>query len=642
MRPLINIALACAVAHGTVASRGGAAHADLPATAAKMRSLQEATAGAPCPEARQVLEGATTHGRIDFTGGYANYTRCEWAVRCAERDRPAALLRFTALNTQHGHDFVSVYDGLANLTLAADLSGDSAPPGAFGARGGELVVVFESDCTVSADGFVAEFWCGSLDTIGCTDPAALGSFDPNAMADDGSCTADSAVESGTRDGTIPKEEAEDGGLAGLAASVFALSVPLIIFCAFKEKMFGDMCGAHPLFSLSPAYADHSCFTGDERAKVCLVDIVNGMWSTVLSAVLMTAMGRGQGYPEPTCGFSLIPDFSTLRAIDELPNLDGEALRETGLAKFSEQVVALVVKTLCEYLSGYHWMVQTYEKDAWGHAKQQAWADKIRLGWYAIGLLFFVLTFGAKQLVYYDDREVNGIPYPVVCTSFADGCSLPGCAEMYAEVSQSLAGSCPPVAGTWDCSKAVNNTNDSCTPSYGASSWLFPVLTVVFLDWFFKQPFLYFAKRTVGIISGERLGTPRPTTPILRVIPKHSNLRDKHVTEGAGSVYAHRTVHLWQLVASYICFPALLCCWKKITAKEGQTWVQLAKTHEFEKGKLRPTVEFAIAVKNPRRENLENLVLRFRISRARKVRTFWLKMRRVVANCCEVWPFLGNV
>eukprot|EP01046_Picozoa_sp_COSAG06_P008706 COSAG06_NODE_442_length_15715_cov_16.651639_11_plen_1438_part_00 len=156
--------------------------------AASPRRLQASAGGARCPETRQVLEAATAHGRIDFTSGYADNAHCEWAVRCSVG--PAALLRFTALDTEQDWDFVSLYNGdSAEAPRVAQLSGTSVPVVAFGARDGELLVVFESDSSAAAEGFVAEYWCSSADSPGCTDLAAL-NFDPAATADDGSCRFD--------------------------------------------------------------------------------------------------------------------------------------------------------------------------------------------------------------------------------------------------------------------------------------------------------------------------------------------------------------------------------------------------------------------------------------------------------------------
>ena len=97
---------------------------------------------------------------------------CGLSAGCAAGGQHAALLRVTALDT--GDDFVSLYDGdSAEAPRLAQLSGSSAPAGAFGARGGELLVVFESDRDTVADGFAAEYWCGPAARLGPSERAAL-------------------------------------------------------------------------------------------------------------------------------------------------------------------------------------------------------------------------------------------------------------------------------------------------------------------------------------------------------------------------------------------------------------------------------------------------------------------------------------
>ena len=64
-----------------------------------------------------------------------------------------ASVACSALDTEKGYDFVSLYDGdSAEAPRLAHLSGRSVPPGAFGVRGGEMLLVFESDSSIAADG----------------------------------------------------------------------------------------------------------------------------------------------------------------------------------------------------------------------------------------------------------------------------------------------------------------------------------------------------------------------------------------------------------------------------------------------------------------------------------------------------------
>ena len=49
-----------------------------------------------------------------------------------------------------------------------------------------MLVVFTSDSSNVADGFEAEYWCVSRESVGCMDSSAI-NYDPAATMDDGSC-----------------------------------------------------------------------------------------------------------------------------------------------------------------------------------------------------------------------------------------------------------------------------------------------------------------------------------------------------------------------------------------------------------------------------------------------------------------------
>jgi hypothetical protein len=146
-----------------------------------------------CPSGTAVLTASAAERRqLDFTSGHADSASCAWDIHCEQSDM-APMLRFTALDTEQDYNFVSVHAGdSVEATRVAHLSGSAAPAGAYSARAGELLVVFTSDGSVTAEGFAAEYWCVMADSVGCTDAAAL-NYSPVATVDDGSCVADLAV-----------------------------------------------------------------------------------------------------------------------------------------------------------------------------------------------------------------------------------------------------------------------------------------------------------------------------------------------------------------------------------------------------------------------------------------------------------------
>eukprot|EP01043_Picozoa_sp_COSAG02_P020828 COSAG02_NODE_1037_length_15050_cov_93.060665_4_plen_1550_part_01 len=153
------------------------------AASMRPRRLDEGSGDAPCPATTAHLQAASEHAQLDFTGGYRNNDHCQWNVQCDE----AVALRFTAMDTESDYDFVSLYDGGdENAPRLAHLSGRGTSAGTSAAAAGEMLVVFTSDRTNVADGFKAEYWCVSHESVGCTDSSAL-NYSPLATVDDGSC-----------------------------------------------------------------------------------------------------------------------------------------------------------------------------------------------------------------------------------------------------------------------------------------------------------------------------------------------------------------------------------------------------------------------------------------------------------------------
>ena len=164
-------------------STASAISKDLAAASMRPRRLDEGSGDAPCPATTAHLQAASEHAQLDFTGGYRNNDHCEWDVQCDQ----AVALHFTAMDTESNFDFVSLYDGGdENAPRLAHLSGRGTSAGTFAAAAGEMLVVFTSDSSNVADGFEAEYWCVSRESVGCTDSSAI-NYSPTATVDDGSC-----------------------------------------------------------------------------------------------------------------------------------------------------------------------------------------------------------------------------------------------------------------------------------------------------------------------------------------------------------------------------------------------------------------------------------------------------------------------
>ena len=135
-------------------------------------------------ETAQIHANESTRSVLDFSGGYEDNKYCGWRFECS--GELAALLQFTSFATESTHDYVNLADDGGADIGGRQLSGDVIPAQIFGAKGGALTVVFQSDGSVTADGFVAQYWCADPATVGCTDPSAA-NINPRATADDGSC-----------------------------------------------------------------------------------------------------------------------------------------------------------------------------------------------------------------------------------------------------------------------------------------------------------------------------------------------------------------------------------------------------------------------------------------------------------------------
>lgn len=102
----------------------------------------------------------TDSGTIDQTGGYSNDLDLEWSLTCTDpAARPA--LQFTSFATETYYDRVDVFDGTsAQHDLLLSASGSSIPNAVHGS-GSSLFVQFQTDSSVTREGFRAEFSCST-------------------------------------------------------------------------------------------------------------------------------------------------------------------------------------------------------------------------------------------------------------------------------------------------------------------------------------------------------------------------------------------------------------------------------------------------------------------------------------------------
>jgi hypothetical protein len=94
-------------------------------------------------------------GTVSLLGGYDPDQNCEWHLSCSDTTL-SPVLSFTAFATEHGYDYVRIFEG-DEITgePAWALTGTSLPE-AVAAAGAALVVQFVSDDTEQEDGFIAE------------------------------------------------------------------------------------------------------------------------------------------------------------------------------------------------------------------------------------------------------------------------------------------------------------------------------------------------------------------------------------------------------------------------------------------------------------------------------------------------------
>ncbi|MBI2969081.1 MAG: Ig-like domain-containing protein [Bacteroidetes bacterium] len=89
------------------------------------------------------------------TNDYYQNSDCQWLIQPANAS--SITLSFTSFNTEAGYDSVVVYDGVdVNAPILMIWWGDTLPPALF-SSGGSLLVHFQSDATVNAPGWEANY-----------------------------------------------------------------------------------------------------------------------------------------------------------------------------------------------------------------------------------------------------------------------------------------------------------------------------------------------------------------------------------------------------------------------------------------------------------------------------------------------------
>ena len=139
-----------------------------------------------CPN--NVTQLTASSGTFDDgcpNGEYAN--NCEALYLLQPADASSITLSFTELDLETNYDFLYIYDGPStNAPLLAELTGNDIPT-PISSSGGSMLVKFESDYSVSYQGFSAIYT--SETTPGCLCQAHTNLSSPSASINDGSGAA---------------------------------------------------------------------------------------------------------------------------------------------------------------------------------------------------------------------------------------------------------------------------------------------------------------------------------------------------------------------------------------------------------------------------------------------------------------------
>eukprot|EP01043_Picozoa_sp_COSAG02_P046540 COSAG02_NODE_4363_length_5449_cov_10.058692_1_plen_1673_part_10 len=119
-------------------------------------------------------------GDFGNAGGYTNNLDCYWVGTCAA-GRPTVV--FNTFQTEGNWDFVNIYPGTETSGATIGRCHGSACPMQQGEAGGSLTVHFESDGSVTRDGFSATFSCDMTEQYNPYDCTYTKSSDQLSMAD---------------------------------------------------------------------------------------------------------------------------------------------------------------------------------------------------------------------------------------------------------------------------------------------------------------------------------------------------------------------------------------------------------------------------------------------------------------------------
>lgn len=124
----------------------------------------------PCSGQSEMLEREAV---ISFTprGGTEDNQLCAWRINCRHG---VATLSFRRFDTEEGYDYVNLYDGRdTQAEQLAHLSGamNSLEQLSYTSSGPMMVVQFESDISIGAEGFEASYVCGTAPPPPATGPS---------------------------------------------------------------------------------------------------------------------------------------------------------------------------------------------------------------------------------------------------------------------------------------------------------------------------------------------------------------------------------------------------------------------------------------------------------------------------------------
>ncbi|RAR71343.1 DUF7619 domain-containing protein [Flavobacterium aciduliphilum] len=125
-------------------------------------------------QAQQLSCGTTFTDPGGANANYANSTTTTYTI-CPVSNTDYVTLSFSSFNLENNYDFLKIYDGIgSSAPLIASLTGNTIPSAISSSTpGGCLTVVFTSDSSVNATGWVASISCSSTTIANCLAPSNL-------------------------------------------------------------------------------------------------------------------------------------------------------------------------------------------------------------------------------------------------------------------------------------------------------------------------------------------------------------------------------------------------------------------------------------------------------------------------------------